>query len=404
MEERSLKVYGADKTFFSKLTTTITKLLVPTKVGINGMLISVKRNSMLKAYESYIENNSLEDEQKREAIIKKYEDTFTLYLESIDKYVMDSIYKKVKNETASDFEKKALSDYYMVTRLKESDFLEYKYRKQKYLLDLDYETVLGTEKEKLIERFNKVYSSKMDMIYKGILKHYSIQLADKTSTIREPKEEIYKKIFSTLEEYISGILPLKLQIEPKDGYKEIVEEYDKYERFIVGKLDRRDEIEKNMLLLGISRYLFTHSLPLIVAEQCYIKLLKDSRSLIVDTKIAKKREKAYELLINLIEEYNVKLLSTKIYWDRPGEREIYKNFWNEFNSINNLKKTDYKEYMKQKEILFVRNDLKQVYRNENKYYKIIQFYKRRLCDLGAMRRMSNSCTTLEGKYVKVENK
>ena len=69
MEERSLKVYGADKTFFSKLTTTITKLLVPTKVGINGMLISVKRNSMLKAYEVYIENDSLEDEKKRENYI-----------------------------------------------------------------------------------------------------------------------------------------------------------------------------------------------------------------------------------------------------------------------------------------------------------------------------------------------
>jgi len=357
MEEKSLKLYGADKTFFSKLTTTITKLLVPTKVGINGMLISVKRNSMLKAYEASIESNSLEDEKKRDSIIKKYDDTFTLYLESIDKYVMDSIYKKVKNDSASDFEKKALSGYYMVTQLKESDFLEYKYRKQKYLLDLDYESVLGTEKEKLIERYNKVYLSKMDIIYKGILKHYSIQLADKTSTIREPKEEIYKKIFATLEDYISTILPLKLQIEPKEQYKEIVDEYDKYERFIVGKLDRRDEIEKNILLLGISRYLFTHSLPLIVAEQCYIKLLKDTRSLIVDTKIAKKREKAYELLINLIEEYNVRLLSTKIYWDRPGERDVYKKFWKEFSDINNLKKTDYIEYMKQKEILFVRNDL-----------------------------------------------
>ena len=400
MEERSLKVYGADKTFFSKITTTITKLLVPTKVGINGMLISVKRNSMLKAYEAALESNALDDEKKKETIIKKYEDTFTLYLESIDKYVMDSIYKKVKNDAATEFEKKALSDYYMVTRLKESDFLEYKYRKQKYLLDLDYESVLGTEKEKLIERYNKVYSSKMDIIYKGILKHYSIQIADKTSTIREPKEEIYKKIFSALEEYISGILPLKLQIEPKEQYKEIVDEYDKYERFIVGKLDRRDEIEKNMLLLGISRYLFTHSLPLIVAEQCYIKLLKDARSLIVDTKIAKKREKAYELLISLIEEYNVKLLSTKIYWDRPGEREIYKIFWNEYNEINKLKKNDYIEYMKQKETLFIKNDLKHVYRNENKYYKIIQFYKKRLCDLGAMRTIPNAYTTLQGKYVK----
>ena len=30
-----------------------------------------------------------------------------------------------------------------------------------------------------------------------------------------------------------------------------------------------------MVLIALSRKLFTHSLPLIVAEQCYIKLLKD---------------------------------------------------------------------------------------------------------------------------------
>ena len=39
-----------------------------------------------------------------------------------------------------------------------------------------------------------------------------------------------------------------------------------------------------MILLSLSRKLFTHSLPLIVAEQCYEKLLNDVRSLIVDTK------------------------------------------------------------------------------------------------------------------------
>ena len=38
MEEKSLRVYS-DKKFFTKLTNTITKLLIPTKIGINGMLI-----------------------------------------------------------------------------------------------------------------------------------------------------------------------------------------------------------------------------------------------------------------------------------------------------------------------------------------------------------------------------
>ena len=46
MEERSLKITGADKTFFNRISNTITKILIPTKIGINGMLIKVKRNAL----------------------------------------------------------------------------------------------------------------------------------------------------------------------------------------------------------------------------------------------------------------------------------------------------------------------------------------------------------------------
>ena len=34
MEERSLRITGADKTFFTKITNTLTKILIPTKIGI----------------------------------------------------------------------------------------------------------------------------------------------------------------------------------------------------------------------------------------------------------------------------------------------------------------------------------------------------------------------------------
>ena len=131
-----------------------------------------------------------------------------------------------------------------------------------------------------------------------------------------------------------------------------------------------------MTLIAISRKLFTHSLPLIVAEQCYVKLLKDVRSLIVDTRVIKKQEKAYSLLIKLIEEYNVKLLSTKIYWERPEQREKYKKFWNQYEQIEKIQNKEEEE--KQKEILFISADLKEVCTNENKYYKIIKFYKNKL--------------------------
>lgn len=95
MEERSIRVY-TDKTFFTKLTSTISKLLIPTKIGINSMLISMKRNNVLKAYEAVMQSEK-EDSNQKEIMQKKLEDTFSLYLEAIDKYIMDSIYKKVKN-------------------------------------------------------------------------------------------------------------------------------------------------------------------------------------------------------------------------------------------------------------------------------------------------------------------
>lgn len=396
MEERSLRVYSSEKTFFSKITNTLTKLLIPTRVGINGMMISMKRNNVLKAYENSLSIEKLEEANRKEQITRKLDDTYALYLESIDKYIMDSIYKKVKNDTASEFEKEALSQYYMITHLKETGYTEYKYRKQMYLMRLDYETV-SNEKVKIFEKYKRFYGMEMETLYKGLLKHYSIRLADHLSD--GEKQEVYEKIFKTLEEYISSILPIKLEIDENNTYKEVLEGYNNFERFTVGKLDQNDHIEKNMILLGISRKLFTHSLPLVVAEQCYMKLLEDIRSLIVDTKIARKQEKAYSLLINIMEEYKIKLLSTKIYWDKPSLRDEYKAFWNEYKAITELKDKDYDEYVKQKEILFIRNDLKEVYLNENKYCKIIKFYKNKLVELGEMRELMNSYSS-EGSYSK----
>lgn len=399
MAERSLRVLQTNTTFLGKITSTLTKLLIPTKVGINGLLILTKRNNLLKAYENYCNEKNNDETNKSQILLKKYEEMYALYLEAIDKYIMDSIYKKVKNDTATAFEKNALSQYYKVIHLKETQYLEYKYRKQKYLLELDYETIQVQNKEKLIERYKKFYADKMETLYKGILKNYSIQLADNSGT-EETKTQIYNNIFSTLEEYIVNILPIKLEIEGEGTYKEIIEEYDKFNTFLAGKLDQRDFIEKKVLLLGISRKLFTHSLPLIVAEQCYIKLLKDTRNLIVTSTIGKKKNSAYEMLIYLIESYNIKLLSTKIYWDKPEQRESYKKFWQEYNEIGKLKDTDSEIYAKKKEILFIKNDLKALEKNKEKYKDIINFYKDKLVELGVMRKLKNSCLTLLKKCTK----
>lgn len=397
MEERSLRVYS-DKKFFAKLTNTITKLLVPTKIGINGMIISIKRNSVLKAYENYLQNEEEGDLGKKEEIEKKYEDAFSLYLEAIDKHIMDNVYRKVKNDTATEFEKMALSKYYMVTHLKETEYLEYKYKKQIFLIQLDYDTVKEMGKDKLTSRYQNFYCTRMENLYKRLLKNYSIKLSENGS--ETDKNNIYNKIFDTVEEYITEILPLKMEKEPENKiYKEILDDYKNFERFTVGKLDLNDVIEKNMILLSISRKLFTHSLPLVVAEQCYEKLLIDARTLIMDTKIARKQEKAYGLLINIMDDYILKLLSTKIYWDKPAEKEEYKKFEAKYKEISKIKEKDYMEYSRQKEILFLKNEMKVVYSNENRYWRIIGFYKNKLVNFGEMRRIHCKLVS-EGNYTR----
>lgn len=384
MEERSLRISGANGTLFNRLSNTLTKIMNPTKEGINSMLIAMKRNNMLKAYETYIK---AEDE---ESVEKKYEEAYTAYLEILDKYILNSIYKKANAGTATDFQKKALSQYYGIVQLKENEFIEYKYRKQKYLLELDNENVRLINKEKVTARYKKFYISKMDELYKRILKNYSIKLADNTSQYDTTKEFIYAKVFITLEEYIKNILVLKLEDKDNKQYQDAVESYQKFEKFIVGKLDTRDTIEKNMILLEISRKLFTHSLPLVVAEQCYLKLLKDARCLVQDSKIATKRENSYTMLINLIEDYNIRLLSTKVYWEDLKERENFKIFFEKFKEIEAKKEIDFDEYMKQKEVLFIKSDIKKLDGQKQDYTTLKKYYKRKLVDYGVMRELRNS--------------
>ncbi len=101
-----------------------------------------------------------------------------------------------------------------------------------------------------------------------------------------------------------------------------------------------------------------------------------------------------------MEEYNVKLLATKIYWDKPALREEYKKFWKQFQEVNKKKDVNYIDYLQEKQVLFLQNDLKKLRKDKNRYYKIIQFYQNKLVELGTMQNMKNSFVS-EGNYKKV---
>ncbi len=367
MELRSLKVIETDKTFFSKLSSTISKILIPTRVGLNGVMISIKRSSLIKAYNNYLERNT-------EEAAKKYEDSYSLYLEAIDKYIMDSLYKKVKANTATNFEREAISKYYFIVSLKDKNYIEYKYKKQEYLLRIDYETVSGMKNEKIVNNYKKFYVAKMDTLYKGLLKNYSVEIADR---VHSSSKEAYKKIFDTLENYIMEVLPIKIE----QGDEVAKEEYENYLHTTIGKLDERDKIMQKVELLGVSRKIFIHSLPLTATEKCYIELLKQIRDLIVNSKNENKREKSYETLFSVIEDYNIKILSTKVYWDNLKEREEYKKFWAKYEKV--------KENDTKKQILFLKEDIKKLNVNRKKYSPIIELHKKKLTKMGAMKTLRN---------------
>lgn len=308
---------------------------------------------------------------------------------------MDSVYKKVKNGVASQFETNAMATYYTVVRLKDTEYLEYKYRKQKFLLELDYENVLASNKDKVIEKYQSMYVEKIDSLYKGILKNYSVKLADGRKSGTVESIQLYKNIFSTLEEYIRNVLPIKIKIDKNHTYKKIISEYEEFDKFTIGKLDEKDFLEKNMILLGLSRSLFTHSLPLVAAEQCYQKLLKDTRNLIIKVKTERKREEAYQMLLKLVEDYNVKLLSTKVYWDKPEQREAYKKFWNAYSKSKSSE---------EKEILSLKRELYDLNGQGEKWEPIRKFYRSKLVGLGVMKSLKNNCKILESnkRYIKKE--
>ena len=53
-----------------------------------------------------------------------------------------------------------------------------------------------------------------------------------------------------------------------------------------------------------------------------------------------------------------------------------------------------------KEILFIKNDLKKISSEPNRYKLVINAYKKKLVELGAMKELKDKYATKEGKFVK----
>lgn len=396
MEETKQLEVIKNKSIFNKAVKSLSKLLfVPSQKGLYGIYISLKRREVLKTFDMYLKINEPENIEIKEEITKKYEKAYEAYMKTIDKYVIEYLYKRVVKRVANVQESNYLSEYYDVASLKEQEYMEYKYKKQQYLLKLDWDTVSVSKNQNLVNEYREFYCSKMEMLYKSLLKHYSVQLTDS----HNQKETVYDSIFTNIKEYMQNILPYKIENDKKGQYKDILSQYNSLN--MIDKYNLSEEqkyIKKNMILLNVSRNLFTHSLPLVAAEKCYVKLIKDARNLIVNSKDDMDREVVYKSFITLVEEFNCKLLSKKVYWDSPEAREDYKKFWNNYKEISNIE--DKIEGHRQKEILFIKNDIELLKKSEKYTPQIKAFYIGKLKQLKALKQFKNSCVTRTGKFKK----
>ena len=377
VRENSLRIYDTKRTFFSKIGSTFSKIFEPTREGINNLIINSKRNNVLKGFKA-CQNVK---EQKKVIADRNFEMYYSLYMDAIDDLIINTIYKKVRNNVASEFEKEAMGRYYNIIHLKEDDDIEFKLRKQQYLLSLDFDIVKNTKKQKVYDEYLNFYISQQDILYKKLLKQYSMKMTEKVDINR--KIELYDKVFEVLDEYVRNIVSLKKMTD-----EDIVKLYSMYVTYEVGKLDQIDTLDKRMILIAMSRKLFTHSLPLVIAEKMYVRTLKDSR----------KRENAYQLLLKAMEQYVDRLLSVKMYWNSDSDRNFFVEFGLKRKEIDSLRNTDHNLYDLKRQILFIKADMKFLKKYGDKYYRIIKFYKSKLFELGNLKCLKNSYKKFDKVY------
>lgn len=271
-KSKTLKIITTNTNFIGRVASTIRNILVPTKIGMNSFLIAMKRRAYIKSEKILEKVKEAPSKSQREEAERKYNIAYEEYLEAIDKYIMDSIYAKVRTDRATKVEKRALADYYKINTNKSEQYEEYKNKKQLFLLSLDYK-VLKASGKKIDEKYEELYAVKETKIYRNLLKNYSVRLADNRLISNEKKNGIYMEIFRSLAEYVKEILPLEMKHSKINKYSKIQSEIDRYNSYL-GKLDEKDNLERTIILLNISRTLFTHSLPMPVIEECFRKIIK----------------------------------------------------------------------------------------------------------------------------------
>ena len=300
MAELQLKVVkNSDNGVFGKAINNFNKVLYSSGGGFFNIYMNSKRNSLLKAYANFEDIKKAENENRQKNINEKYEKAYEGYLNTLEKYITETIYSKVKKKVSNIKENNILSEYYEVNALKGIEYTEYRYRIQLMLLYMDWETIIATKSDSFISKYKKFYVTNVSSLYKSIMRHYAVQITNSG----DDKEKIFSKIYNLAEEYIQNFLPYTEQNESnkliKDAYKLYVEKIDNFAR------KDFNDIKRELHLLELARRIFVYSLPTLAAEECYLNILEKARIIISNTYISADKFETYQLLLDTIESYNL---------------------------------------------------------------------------------------------------
>ena len=390
MAEVQLKlVKRTEDGVFGRAINNLNKMLYSPSGSFFNLAINSKRNNVVKNFLLTDDMAKATNEKKRTQMISKYEKVYDSYLNMLESYITETIYNKAKKKVTSIKENKLLSDYYEVIALKSSDFVEYKYRRQTLLLEMDWDIILSTKSNIFVEKYKKFYLSVVSQLYKSLMRHYAINLTDAT----KDKQQTYTHIYNLIEDYIKVILPYEEETETSkriiDVYKNQITTVDTYNK------KSYSEIKRNMLLLELSKYIFAYSLPMVAMDQCYLELISASRIALMNAYLDADKFEVYQLLLDLMESYNINVLSKKIYWNTDLEKEEYKKFWDKYSEFKKLERIDYAEYIRLREVHFIMNDLQKIKGDKN-LEEVRKYYRERMKQQKGFRVLKNSVSIKSG--------
>ena len=279
---RSLEIYRPENSAGVRLSRMLSKILPRQKNSLNSILISIRRNDVIKKYTSFLKNGNQKSQDK-------FDNSYELYIETINEYIMNKVYKRVKNGIADEYEKTILSKYYYILKLKDEKYEEYVVRKQKYLLRLDYYNLV---EEKSFIDFKRMYEDKTIDIYKKLLEIFQKNDKDKT---------IVKTVLSIINSYCQDV-----SIRDRTLEHDAVMKYIKF-KAEMKKSNIVDVITKNEMLIEVARTAFSQEISKETMKDIYMDLIKKINVWLNDNINKKHFNEVYNLLLRIIKKYNPKV-------------------------------------------------------------------------------------------------